>query len=159
MSFAARTPANRGRQPQKHLAVAPQVTRKNQPSVLPTQNLRPKPLGVPWLRSLVVAQRGSAILGFLLAAGLLSVYTWTVYTQQLWTREYRKLESLQRQERQMTAANEVLKNSLADSAQRPESGLLPTSIGNSIFITPAPQRPFTQVKPVPAPEPKRSLGY
>jgi hypothetical protein len=152
MSFAPQNPAKRDRQSKKHLAIA-----RQNPSVTP--DLDRSPLAVPWLRSLLFVQRGTSVLFFLLVAGLLGVYTATVYTQQLWTREYRKLESLQRQERQMTAANEVLKNSLAESAQRPESGLLPTSVGNSIFINPAPQRRFKPVKTVEVPEMKKPLGY
>ncbi|PSB02569.1 hypothetical protein [Merismopedia glauca] len=159
MSFATQSTTNRGRQSKKHLTVAPQVTRNYPESVSPVPDLKPTPLALPWLRSLLVAQRSTTAICFLLVAGLLSVYTWTVYTQQLWTREYRKLESLQRQERQMTAANEVLKNSLADTAERPESGLLPTSVANSIFVIPAPQRRFIPAKAVEAPEPKRPLGY
>jgi hypothetical protein len=159
MSFAPQNPTKRDRQSKKHLAVANRVPKKHQESGSGNPDLDRSPLAVPWLRSLVIIQRSTSVVFFLSVAGLLCVYTATVYTQQLWTREYRKLESLQRQERQMIAANEVLKNSLAESAQRPESGLLPTSVGNSIFINPAPQRRFKPVKTVEVPEMKKPLGY
>jgi hypothetical protein len=159
MSFATQNTPNRGRQLKKHLAIAHQVPKNKPENLSVVSETDPKLLALPWLRYLLVIQRGTSVLCFLLVVALLSVYTWTVYTQQLWTREYRKLESLQRQERQMTAANEVLKNSLADSAERPESGLLPTSVGNSIFVNPAPQRRLIPAKTVEVPEPKKPLGY
>jgi hypothetical protein len=159
MSFARQNAANRVRSPQKHLTVAPQVSRKGAGTISAAEDTQPNPLASHWVRSLLFAQRGTAILCFLLVGGMLGVYTLTVYTQQLWTREYRKLEELQRQERQMTAANEVLKNSLADSAKRPESGLLPTGVGNSFFITPAPQRRFIPDRPPELPQRQRPLGY
>lgn len=115
-----------------------------------------------WLRSLVRLQRTSNLVCFFLIASTLGVYAWTVYTQQMWSQEYRKLENLQRNERQMTAANEALKNQLAQEAERPGTGLVAPNPANTIFLPPAPQRQ-SRPKPVAAPNsetsPTTPLGY
>ncbi|HEY9829349.1 MAG TPA: hypothetical protein V6D26_02135, partial [Stenomitos sp.] len=82
---------------------------------------QPKPI---WLSSLLVLQRGSDLVAFFLVATTLTIYSWTVYTQQQWAQEYRKLENLQRQERQLTTANAVMKDQLAQQAERPATGLV-----------------------------------
>lgn len=102
-----------------------------------------------WLRLLLVAQRGSSVLTFVLVAVTIVIYGWTVCSQQLWSREYQRLENLQRQERQTTAANEVLKNQMAREAAAPNSGLVLPNPSNTIFLQSAPQRP-----PVAAPAPQ-----
>jgi hypothetical protein len=40
----------------------------------------------------------------------------------------------------MTAANEVLKDKLAQEAERPGTGLVSPNPANTIFLAPAPQR-------------------
>ncbi|MBD2741151.1 hypothetical protein [Coleofasciculus sp. FACHB-1120] len=115
-----------------------------------------------WLRSLMTLQRTSNLLCFFLIASTLGAYAWTVYTQQMWSQEYRKLETLQRHERQMTAANEALKNQLAQEAELPGTGLVAPNPANTIFLPPAPQRQSLP-KPVAAPNletsPTTPLGY
>ncbi len=115
-----------------------------------------------WLRTLIMMQRSSEIMMFSLVTVMLTIYGLTVYTQQLWTKEYRKLDHLQRQERQMTAANEVLKNQLAQQAENPETGLVPTDPAKTIFLTASPQRHLQQqpttTKAIVSP-PKPPLGY
>lgn len=95
-----------------------------------------------WLRSLIILQRCSDLITFLLFAGIITVYSWTVYTQQQWTQEYRKLETLQRNERNLTTANESLKNELAQQAESPATGLVTPNTANTILLPPAPQRQF-----------------
>jgi hypothetical protein len=115
-----------------------------------------------WLRLLLGLQRTSSALTFALVLGLLVVYGWTVYTQQRWGRAYSRMETLQKQERQLMAANEVIKNQMAKQAEVPDSGLVLPEPGNTIFLTPAPQRsPVTpEVNfPPPQPIPARPLGY
>ena len=124
---------------------------------LPTQ--RSLPL---WLRLLMQAQRGSLVIAFILVAATLIVYGSTVYTQQLWSKEYRKLKTLQRNEREMIATNEGLKNQLALQADRPGSGLVPQTPDNTIFLQPAPLRPTLSTSPsAPKAEiaPNTPLGY
>ena len=115
-----------------------------------------------WVRLLVQAQRGSLVIAFILITATLIVYGSTVYTQQLWSKEYRKLKTLQRNEREMIATNEGLKNQLALQADQPGSGLIPQTSENTIFLQPAPQRPALLAAPsVPKTEvaPNTPLGY
>ncbi len=124
---------------------------------LPTH--RPLPL---WLRWLVRVQRGSMVVTFVLAIAALVVYSSTVYTQNLWSKEYRKLKTLQRSERQLVAAGEVLKNQLAQQAERPGSGLVPKSPDSSLYLPPSPPRPLLDtatVTPPPAPPSDSPVGY
>jgi hypothetical protein len=100
-----------------------------------------------WLRLLIQAQRGSLVIAFVLMTATLIVYGSTVYTQQLWSKEYRKLKTLQRNEREMIATNEGLKNQLALQADRPGSGLVPQTPDNTIFLQPAPQRSALSISP------------
>ncbi|XGV96234.1 MAG: hypothetical protein ACAF41_26310 [Leptolyngbya sp. BL-A-14] len=115
-----------------------------------------------WLRMLIQAQRGSLIVAFILVIATLLVYGSTVYTQQLWSKEYRKLKSLQRSEREMTATSASLENQLALQAERPGSGLVPQTPDSTIFLQPAPQRPPLATSPsTPKIEvaPNTPLGY
>lgn len=98
-----------------------------------------------WLVSLLFLQRGSDLITFLLVAATLTIYSWTVYTQQQWSGEYRKLENLQREERQLTTADAVMKDQLAQQAEQPGTGLVSPSHANTIFLPPAPQRPSLEV--------------
>lgn len=93
-----------------------------------------------WLSPLLFLKRSSDIITFLLVAGTLGIYSWTVYTQQQWSQEYRKLETLQRHERQMTTANAALKDQLAQQAESPAAGLVNPTRPNAIVLPPAPQR-------------------
>lgn len=143
---------------------------KLQPTVAPRRvqaanvkrlpNNRQLPL---WLRSLIGVQRSLSILTGTLSIAVLSVYGQTVYSQQLWSQEYRKLENLQRNERQLTAASEVLKNQIAQQAETSRAGLVPSNPANTIFLQPAPQRPAPVATPI-APEDAKPttfspLGY
>jgi hypothetical protein len=115
-----------------------------------------------WLRVLVKIQRLSSVSTLLLIMGLLVSYGWTVYTQQRWGQAYSQLGALQKQERQLTAANEVLKNQMARQAEAPAVGLVLPDPGNTIYLAPAPQRPAVEPEvnlPPPQPIPARPLGY
>ena len=120
---------------------------------------RPKPI---WLSSILVVQRSSDLMAFILVATTLSIYSWTVYTQQQWSREYRKLEDLQREERQLTTTNAVMKDQLAQQAERPGTGLVTPTPANPLVLPASPQRPF-QTAPTqsanPVPVAKTPLGY
>jgi hypothetical protein len=120
---------------------------------------RPTPI---WLSSLLLLKRSSDVITFLLVAATLTVYSWTVYTQQQWSREYRKLDNLQRNERQLTTANAVFKDQLAQQAESPSTGLVTPTPANTIFLPPAPQRQSHSAPTKTAdPEPvaKTPLGY
>lgn len=115
-----------------------------------------------WLSPLLFIQRSSDIVTFVLVASTLCLYSWTVYTQQQWSQDYRKLENLQRDERHLTTTNAVIKDQLAQQAEKPATGLVSPSPANTIFLTPAPQR---QVRTNPTktansePVAKNPLGY
>ncbi len=120
---------------------------------------RPMPL---WLRWLIGLHRSSVIVVFLLAIAMLIAYSSTVYTQHLWSRDYHKLKGLQRQEREMIAARENMRNYIARQAERPGAGLINKTSASTIFLQPAPRRRAQPVKPpVPEVEPQSSkpLGY
>lgn len=98
---------------------------------------KPVPL---WLLRLCSLQRRSFVVTFLLMVGMLSVYSWTVYSQQKWTQAHRQLENLQRNERQLTTTTEVLKNQMAQEAEQPATGLIPSESSTTIFMPPASPR-------------------
>lgn len=115
-----------------------------------------------WLRSLMILQRGSDVITLILGIVTLTIYSWTVYTQQQWTQEYRKLGTLQRNERDLTTTNEIIKDQLAQQAERPATGLVTPTTANTLLLSPAPQRPF-QESPNQTPDQetlaKTPLGY
>ncbi len=90
-----------------------------------------------WLLRLLDLNRQSSILAFLVVAATLIVYGWTVYSQELWSQSYRRLQSLQRQERQLITTNAALTSKMADDAELPAAGLLPPSTVGTIFLSPA----------------------
>ncbi len=112
-----------------------------------------------WLRSLLLTQQVSVIATFVLAAAVLAVYGWTVYAQQLWGKEYSKLEQLRRNERQFTANGEVLKNQIANQSNRPGASLVPQNPDSLIFLRPAPARPEKPVSASSQSSTVAPLGY
>lgn len=125
------------------------------PVQLPTPGKPPQ-----WLRSLLLVQQASVVATFVLAGSVLAVYGWTVYAQQLWGKEYQKLEQLRRSERQFTANSEVLKNQIINQATQPGASMVPQSPDSLIFLKPEPNRPDN---PAPTASPQASpiapLGY
>lgn len=94
-----------------------------------------------WLLRLYALQRPSSIVMFSLVAIMLSVYSWTVYSQKMWNQSYQKLETLQRYERQLTATSEVLKNKMAVQAEQPITNLTLPNPTQTIFLQSAKERP------------------
>lgn len=91
-----------------------------------------------WLRSLLRVERASSAAVVLLLGGALTLYGLTVYSEQRWSQEYQKLETLRLREQQLSTASEVLKHQLAKEAQHPETGLAPQKPAETIFLQPAP---------------------
>lgn len=118
------------------------ATPSQRASGVPTTTVRrlPQPKSSPsWLRLLLMLQRSSGGLALLLGASLLAVYGWTVYIQQVWGKDHHSLQVLQRQERQLSVANEILSSQLAQEAENPNSGLILPQPGDAIFLeAPAP---------------------
>lgn len=89
------------------------------------------------LQVLLLLQRGSFGVALISMAASVGFYISTVKIPQVWSQEYKNLETLQRQERQLTAINETLKYQLAKQAgQQYQQSALVTS-ENALFITPA----------------------
>ncbi|MGB5595522.1 MAG: hypothetical protein WBM62_16010 [Crocosphaera sp.] len=97
-----------------------------------------KPQQIPLaLQFLLLVQKSSTTLTFGLVAITLVVYAWTVYAPTLWSQEFSKLKTLQRNERQLASTNESLKNTMAERAEQAGSGLMPPKPDKSIFLSPA----------------------
>ncbi|MFB2837641.1 hypothetical protein [Floridanema evergladense] len=97
-----------------------------------------------WLRWLITSQRYTSAIAFILISATLSSYAAIVYSQQQWNREYQKLQSLQRKERELTTDEEQRKNQLAEIAETKTQGLIPPKPENNLFLEAAPQRPATK---------------
>ncbi|AFY51127.1 hypothetical protein Nos7524_5410 [Nostoc sp. PCC 7524] len=101
--------------------------------VVPTSKAMPL-----WLMRLYTLHRHSSLVAFLLVAASLAVYGLTVYTQELWGQGYRRLQNLQRYERQITTTNATLTNKMAEEAELPATGLVSPTPSNTIFLSPSP---------------------
>jgi len=144
------------------LARKPKNTRQRQAVV----KIRPLSETAPlWLQWFMLCQRYSFAIAFVLIAATFSVYASIVYSQKVWSREYQTLQKLQRQERQLTAARELLKTQLAEQAEQQNTGLVQPTSENNLFLEAAPQRPANKNTDSPVkstPNPKLSptpLGY
>jgi hypothetical protein len=94
-----------------------------------------------WLLRLYTFHRYSTVLAFLVVASTLAVYGWTVYSQELWSKSYRRLQNLQRHERLLTTTNATLTNKMAKEAEQPTAGLGSPTPQGMIFLSPAPHTP------------------
>lgn len=117
-----------------------------------------------WLLRFYTLHRYSSVLTFLLVATTLMVYGWTVYSQELWSQGYRRLQSLQRHERQLTTTNATLTNKMAQEAEQPTAGFVSPTPARTIFLPPANNNPNstpTETTPnLPTQPPTSSqLGY
>lgn len=115
------------------LKTAQAVASQAKVETLPTPEL---PL---WLKFLLLFQRSSGILtvGLIAAAGI--VYAQTNNTPKQWTKEYHKLRSLERDERNLIATNESLKNQIALKAEKKETGFVNSVPDSVVFIAPTPE--------------------
>jgi uncharacterized protein YejL (UPF0352 family) len=95
-----------------------------------------------WLQSLMVLGYGSSAFCYLSVAIAFVMYGITVYAPKQWTNKYHQLQELQKQERQFSFTEEIIKNQLAESAQQLGSGLVnPDPTQPPIFlpnVTPKP---------------------
>ena len=99
-----------------------------------------------------------------LGAATIGIYSLTVQTQQEWMQKYNHLQNLERYERQLGTASEILKNRMASQAETSATGLVPQNPETTIFLDPVQQRPlssFSETSWNLAPEPLSSspLGY
>lgn len=82
--------------------------------------------------------RHTSVATFLLVSTTLIVYGFTVYSEHLWSESYKQLQDLQRDERQLTKTDEMLKNQMAQEAQKPHSGFVSPTPANTIFLEETP---------------------
>ena len=89
------------------------------------------------LQVLLLLQKSSFGLALLSIATSLGLYITTVRIPQLWSQEYKNLETLQQQERQLTAINETLRYQLAREAGQQNNNLSLQEPHDAVFIPPA----------------------
>ncbi|PZU96161.1 MAG: hypothetical protein DCE90_10480 [Pseudanabaena sp.] len=127
---------------------------------MPRTNSFPLPM---WLRMLMRAQKLSIAATVLLTVSVFAIYGWTVYAQEQWNQQYKKLEQLKRQERQLTNAAGAFDNELLKSIQKQPGDLVRESPEKSIFLKAAPLRPKREapstISEMPRDKPNESLGY
>jgi hypothetical protein len=127
---------------------------------LPRSNSFPLPL---WLRLLITTQKVSIVATVLFTVSVFAIYGWTVYAQDQWNQQYKKLEQLKRQERQLTNAAGSFNNEMLQSIQKKPGDLVRESPEKSIFLQAAPLRPKrdvpSNVSEVPKNKHNESLGY
>ena len=106
--------------------------------------LQPLPNRVPvpqWLQLMKQTERLSLVVASVLASGAIVTYGWAMYSQQQWGQEYRQLEKLRRNERQLTTNGEMMKNNIARTSDPKQYGLVPRSSAHIVVMPPAPPRP------------------
>ena len=164
--------ASRARNPEPQRSTQPldrqskRLSTSRQPAInknvkrLPRTNSFPLPL---WLRVLMVTQKLSIAMTVMLTISVFAIYGWTVYAQDQWNQQYKKLEQLKRQERQLTAAEGAFDNDMLRSIQKKPGELVRERPEQSIFLQAAPLRPKRDVpatvSKLPKNKPNESLGY
>jgi len=127
---------------------------------LPRTNSFPLPL---WLRLLLTTQKISIAATVLLTIFVFVIYGWTVYAQDQWNQQYKKLEQLKRQERQLTNAEGSFDNDMLRSVQKKPGELVRERPEQSIFLQASPLRPKRElpstVSELPKNKPNERLGY
>lgn len=88
------------------------------------------------LKILMFLNNSSCLCSLLLIGTVLTVFGLTVTIPKTWHQEYVKLKRLQREERQLTAANETIKNELLDSVEANQPHLVYPKPKNTVFLTP-----------------------
>ena len=89
------------------------------------------------IQCLLLLQKSLTVFSASLVLVTLGVYAWSVYVPKRWSQEFRKLEALQSDERQLVAMDETLKNQLAQQAGDPKTGLVPANPNQPLFLAPA----------------------
>jgi len=119
--------------------------------VSPTQ----KQLASRQLRFLCLLEKIVAVITFCLLGSTLGIYAWTVYIPKVWDKEFGKLETLQRHERNLLATNETLKHQLAQQAEKPETGLTHPQPFQTIFLQ---RKSAPNLKPATASQPQSTVN-
>ncbi|VEP11267.1 conserved hypothetical protein [Hyella patelloides LEGE 07179] len=88
------------------------------------------------LQLLTLLQQGSSYLAAVMMLASIGLYLATVRIPQLWSQEYKTLEALQRQERNLVAIDEALKYEIAQQAEQPELDMSGIAPENTMFLQP-----------------------
>ncbi len=121
-------------QPENNQIASPnrkQVRKVVKSRSFPQQNRLPQNLQL-----LSLLQKGSFGLAMVSMAASIGLYVSTVQIPELWSQEYRNLEDLQRQERELTAINEKIKYQIAHEASK-DDRLSISKPESAVFISPA----------------------
>lgn len=107
----------------------------------PTKLVKPKSFSSPNtlsnnLKTLLLLQQGSFTLAIVSMSASIGLYISTVHIPKIWSQEYRHLENLQLQERQLIAFNETIKHQIAQEASQ-NKHLSVSKPESAVFITPA----------------------
>ena len=160
--FSQLSPPNQN-PPQRPL-VFPDNLAKSKPTPPAPNFVTPTPW---WLRSLSYLKYGSGVVAGGLILFALTAYGSNVSTQQQWSEEFKQLESLRRTERQLVAANEIIKNQAAQQSAQTKQ-LVRLDPSRRVYLpTPSPLPQATSkntAAPEPTPSPSKNspappLGY
>lgn len=77
-----------------------------------------------WLKSLILFGHSSSFVCYVSVAIAFVMYGMTAYAPKSWTQKYEELQNLQKQERQFSFTDEIIKNQLGESAKTSGSGLV-----------------------------------
>ena len=88
------------------------------------------------LRAIAFLEKVSSVLVFGLILSTLGIYASAVYAPKLWSKEYRKFEKLQQDERNLLANNASLRNNIATDSQASEQELASAHPFQLIFLKP-----------------------
>ena len=146
------------------ITVASRVTSSASDSITPAVFSRSvSSLGKPklpfGLKLLNRIQHGSTVVTSVLITGALVLYGSSVYVDRSANRTMSELNRLQSDSQQLTAANEAIKQSMAEQAMSEGSGLEPYEAGDVLFVSPQPMRAEKEGAKSKKAERLRPLGY
>ncbi|NET49685.1 MAG: hypothetical protein F6K09_13385 [Merismopedia sp. SIO2A8] len=129
-SISLQTQQNASTQPSSK-AVLPLAARSRQPH---------------WLKRLIRTQQGTCVMTVTLVAIALGLYGQSVYHQRQWGQYYRTLEHLQMMEQQGATANELMKHTLVEQAEQPNSLMQVPLPGAAVTLQKAPPRTLKSIE-------------
>jgi len=87
------------------------------------------------LKLLIFLQKSTFIFSLALITSALTIFGLTVRIPQAWDLEYKKLKTLQRQERQLIATNEIEREKLIQQTETQGSNLVYPQPENALFLS------------------------
>jgi len=115
-----------------------------------------------WLRTLKKIENLSVVVALLLVGSAVVSYGWAVYSQQLWGKNYSRLDTLRRDERQLLKGSELMKNDIVRHSNPKQYGLMPRNSDHMVVIPSAPLRPALPTRNMgsdPKAQPIMPIGY